>query len=124
MRLSEMGVTGTILAAKATSGVDVVQLLDAFDFGPPEVGEDGWVVSEAYRHVDWASDFFEELIDALGGPAFIVKVFPDEWAYLIASAPGSERMAVVLTPDALRAEVGGRFEPEAEPNLPDVVPSA
>jgi hypothetical protein len=46
------------------------------------------------------------LIGALGGPAFVVKVFPDGWAYLIASAPGSEPIALVLTPDAVRAELG------------------
>jgi hypothetical protein len=100
-----MGVTGTILAAKAASGVDVDRVLESFDFGPPEAGDDGWFISEAHRPVDRATDYFKELVGALGGPAIVVKVFADEWAYLIASAPGSDPIAVVLTPDALRAEV-------------------
>ena len=101
-----MGVTGTILAAKATSGVDVDRVLGSFDFGPPEAGNDGWFISQALRQVDWATNDFAALVGALGGPAFIVKVFPDDWAYLIAFVPGSEPIAVVLTPDAVRAEVG------------------
>ena len=100
-----MSVTGTILAAKATSGVDVDRLLESFDFGPPQAGDDGWFISEA-RLPAGATDHFEDLIAALGGPAFVVRVFPDHWAYLIASAPGSEPIAIVLTPDAVRAELG------------------
>ena len=100
-----MGGTGTILAAKATGGVDVDRVLDSFDFGPPEAGDEGWFVSEARRHVDMATDYFDDLVSALGGPAILVKVLPDDWAYLLASAPGSEPIAIVLTPDALRAEI-------------------
>jgi hypothetical protein len=100
-----MGVTGTILAAKATSGVDVDRVLESFDFGPPEPGGDGWFISTAHRDGDRAKDYFEDLVSALGGPAIVVRVLPDDWAYLIASAPGSEPIALVLTPDAVRAEV-------------------
>jgi hypothetical protein len=108
----EVGVTGTILAAKATSGVDVGRVLEAFDFGPPEAGADGWFISTAHTD-ERATDYVDELIGALGGPAFIVRVFPDDWAYLIASAPGSEPIALVLTPDAVRAELAppGTQEP-------------
>lgn len=100
-----MGVTGTILAAKATSGVDVDRVLESFDFGPPEAGNDGWFISTAHRDGEGATDYYEQLIGALGGPAFVVRVFPDGWAYLLASAPGSEPIALVLTPDAVRAEL-------------------
>jgi hypothetical protein len=102
-----MGVTGTIIAAKATGGVDVDRVLESFDFGPPEAGGDGWFISQARPHVDRATDYFDDLVGALGGPAILVKVLPDDWAYLVASAPGSEPIAIVLTPDALRAEVEG-----------------
>ena len=109
----EVGVTGTILAAKATSGVDVDRVLESFDFGPPEAGGDGWFISRQQRDIDRSKDYFEELFGALGGPAFVVKVFPDDWAYLLASAPESDPIAVVLTPNALRAEIEGRGTEEA-----------
>lgn len=108
-----MGVTGTILAAQATSGVDVDRVLESFDFGPPEAGNDGWFISEADRPLERATDYFEELVDALGGPAFVVKVFADDWAYLIASVPGSDPIGIVLTPEALRREVGPLSESQA-----------
>jgi hypothetical protein len=101
-----MGVAGTILAAQPTTGVDVDRVLDSFDFGPPEAGDDGWFTSQARRGVDRATDYFDDLARALGGPAIVVKVLPDDWAYVIVSAPGSAPIAVVLTPDALRREVG------------------
>jgi hypothetical protein len=100
-----MRFTGTILAAKATSGVDVDRLLAAFDFGPSEAGNDGWFISEAHRQFDKASDYFEELVSALDGPAFVVKVFDSHWAYVIAAEPGSYPMVIVLTPKSLRAHV-------------------
>jgi hypothetical protein len=120
-----MGVTGTILAAKATSGVDVDRVLDAFDFGPPEAGDDGWFISQARRHLDLATDNFEDLVDALGGPALIVKVLADDWAYLFAGAPGSEPIAMVLTPEALRAEIGSEpLSAVAPPPIPTDPPVA
>ena len=103
-----MGFTGTILAAKATRGVDVDRVLNAFDFGPPEEGDNGWFISEAHRHFDRAADYVGMLVTALGGPAFVVKVFDDEWAYLISAMPGSDPMVVILTPKALRAQLRGR----------------
>ena len=106
MRLRETGVTGTILAAKAGNGVDVDRVLASFDFGPPEIGNDGWFISAQRPEVDAATSDFNGLIGALGGPAIVVRVLRDDWAYLIASAPGSEAIAMVMTPDALRAEVG------------------
>lgn len=108
-----MGVTGTILAAKATSGVDVDRVLESFDFGPPEAGDDGWFISQAHRDGDRATDYYQELVSALGGPAFVVRVFSDDWAYLLASAPGSEPIALVLTPTAVRAEIEDRGAQEA-----------
>ena len=105
MRLRETGVSGTILAAKAGNGVDVDRVLASFDFGPPESGNDGWFISAQRRDVDVARDDFRGLISALGGPAIVVRVLKDDWGYLIASAPGSEPIAMVMTPDALRAEV-------------------
>ena len=108
-----MGVTGTILAAKATSGVDVDRVLESFDFGPPEAGGDGWFISRQQRDIERATDYFDGLMSALGGPAIVVRVLDDDWAYLIASAPGSEPIALVLTPDAVRAELAppGTHEP-------------
>ena len=106
MRLRETGVTGTILAAKAGNGVDVDRILASFDFGPPESGNDGWFISAQRPDVDAATGHFGDLISALGGPAIVVRVLRDDWAYLIASAPGSESIAMVMTPNALRAEVG------------------
>ena len=106
MRLRKTGVTGTILAAKAGNGVDVGRVLASFDFGPPEAGNDGWFISAQRPDVDGARNGFDELIDALGGPAIVVRVLPDDWAYLIASAPDSESIAMVMTPNALRDEVG------------------
>ena len=106
MRLSEKGVTGTILAAKAGNGVDVDRVLASFDFGPPETGNDGWFISAQRADVDAAANDFDGLICALGGPAIVVRVLPDDWAYLIASTPGSEAIAMVMTPKALRDEVG------------------
>jgi hypothetical protein len=100
-----MRFTGTILAAKAASGVDVGRVLTAFDFGPPEAGNEGWFTSEGHRTFDRATDYFDDLVAALDGPAFVVKVFDSNWAYLIAAAPGSDPMVVVLTPNALRATV-------------------
>ena len=108
-----MGVAGTILAAKAISGVDVDRVLDAFDFGPPEAENDGWFISQAQRDGHLATAYFQELVDALGGPTYIVKVLADDWAYLFAAAPGSEPIALVLTPDALRAELGAQSAPAA-----------
>jgi hypothetical protein len=108
-----VGVTGTILAAKATSGVDVDRVLESFDFGPPEAVNDGWFVSTAHRDGSRATDYYDQLIGALGGPAFVVRVFPDGWAYLLASAPGSEPIALVLTPDAVRAELAPSGTQEA-----------
>jgi hypothetical protein len=105
-----MGFGGTILAARVTSGVDVDRVLKAFDFGPPEPGGDGWFLSEAHRHFDKGADYFEELVTALDGPAFVVKVLPSRWAYLMAAAPGSDPMVVILTPKALRREIGTRFD--------------
>ena len=105
-----MGFDGTILAARANTEVDVDRVLRAFDFGPPEPADDGWFLSEAYRHFDGAADYFEELVTALNGPAFVVKVLPSEWAYLMASVPGSTPMVVVLTPKALRKQIGTRFD--------------
>ena len=105
-----MGFDGAILAAKATSGVDVDRVLRAFDFGPPEPADEGWFLSEARRHFDSATDDFEELVMALNGPVFVVKVLPSSWAYLMASVPGSERMVVVLTPKALHKQIGTRFD--------------
>ena len=106
MRLRDTGVTGTILAAKAANGVDVDRVLASFDFGPPEAANDGWFICGQRPNVDPATNDFEGLIGALGGPAIVVRVLPDDWAYLIASAPGSEPIAIVLTPNALRGEVG------------------
>ena len=106
MRRSDLGVTGTILAAKAASGVDVDRVLASFDFGPPETGNDGWFISAQRPDVDAATNHFGDLIGALGGPAIVVRVLRDDWAYLIASAPGSESIAMVMTPNALRGEVG------------------
>ena len=106
MRLRETGVTGTILAAKAGNGVDVDRVLASFDFGPPETGNDGWFISAQRPDVDAATDHFGDLISALGGPAIVVRVLRDDWAYLIASAPDSESIAMVMTPNALRNEVG------------------
>jgi hypothetical protein len=106
VRLRETGVTGTILAAKAGNGVDVDRVLASFDFGPPETANDGWFISAQRRDVDAPTNDFGGLIGALGGPAIVVRVLRDDWAYLIASAPGSEAIAMVMTPDALRAEVG------------------
>ena len=112
-----MGFNGTILAAKATSGVDVDRVLRAFDFGPPEAGNDGWFLSESHRQFDKGADYFEGLVSALDGPAFVVKVFEDDWAYLIAAAPGSEPIVVVLTPEALRAQL--RDAAESDPGASD-----
>ena len=106
MRLRETGVTGTILAAKAGNGVDVDRVLASFDFGPPEAGNDGWFISARLPNVDGETNDFSGLITALGGPAIVVRVLPDDWAYLIASAPDSESIAMVMTPNALRDEVG------------------
>jgi len=106
VRLRDTGVTGTILAAKAANGVDVDRVLASFDFGPPEATNDGWFICGQRPNVDPATNDFEGLIGALGGPAIVVRVLPDDWAYLIASAPGSEPIAIVLTPNALRGEVG------------------
>lgn len=100
-----MRFTGTILAAKATFGVDVARVLTAFDFGPPEAGNDGWFISEGHRTFDKATDYVVELVTALDGPAFLVKVFDSHWAYFIAAEPGTEPMVVVLTPRALRSHV-------------------
>ena len=100
-----MRFTGTILAAKANSRVDVARVLTAFDFGPPEAGNEGWFISEGHRNFDKATDYFDELVRALDGPAFVVKVFDSQWAYVIATAPGSDPMVIVLTPNALRANV-------------------
>jgi hypothetical protein len=100
-----MRFTGTILAAKATSGVDVARVLRAFDFGPPAAGNDGWFISEGQRTFDNATEYLGELVSALDGPAFVVKVFDSHWAYLIAAEPGSEPMVIVLTPKALHARV-------------------
>jgi hypothetical protein len=106
VRRSDLGVTGTILAAKAGNGVDVDRVLASFDFGPPETGNDGWFISAQRPDVDAAADHFGDLISALAGPAIVVRVLRDDWAYLIASAPGSESIAMVMTPNALRNEVG------------------
>ena len=106
MRLRETGVTGTILAAKAGNGVDVHRVLASFDFGPPEAGNDGWFISARLPNVDGETNDFSGLISALGGPAIVVRVLRDDWAYLIASAPDSESIAMVMTPNALRDEVG------------------
>ena len=106
MRLRETGVTGTILAAKAGNGVDVHRVLASFDFGPPEAGNDGWFISAQLPNVDGETNDFRGLISALGGPAIVVRVLPDDWAYLIASAPDSDSIAMVMTPNALRDEVG------------------
>ena len=106
MRLRETGVTGTILAAKAGNGVDVDRVLASFDFGPPEAGNDGWFISARLPNVDGETNDFSGLISALGGPAIVVRVLRDDWAYLIASAPDSESIAMVMTPNALRDEVG------------------
>ena len=106
MRLKETGVTGTILAAKAGNGVDVDRVLASFDFGPPEAGNDGWFISAQLPNVDGETNDFSGLISALGGPAIVVRVLPDDWAYLIAAAPDSESIAMVMTPNALRDEVG------------------
>ena len=106
MRLRETGVTGTILAAKAGNGVDVDRVLASFDFGPPEAGNDGWFISAQRPDVDAAANDFNGLISALGGPAIVVRVLRDDWAYLIASAPDSDSIAMVMTPNALRDEVG------------------
>jgi len=106
VRLRETGVTGTILAAKAGNGVDVHRVLASFDFGPPEAGNDGWFISAQLPNVDGETNDFSGLISALGGPAIVVRVLRDDWAYLIASAPGSESIAMVMTPNALRDEVG------------------
>ena len=106
MRLKETGVTGTILAAKAGHGVDVDRVLASFDFGPPEAGNDGWFISAQLPNVDGETNDFTGLISALGGPAVVVRVLRDDWAYLIASAPDSESIAMVMTPNALRDEVG------------------
>jgi hypothetical protein len=105
-----MGVRDTILAVKATNGVDVGRVLAAFDFGPPEPGGDGWFLSQAHRHFDKAPDYFEALVSALDGPAIAVKVLDGDWAYLVAAAPGSEPMVVVLTPKAVRTRIGSRFD--------------
>ena len=106
VRLRETGVTGTILAAKAGNGVDVDRVLASFDFGPPEAGNDGWFISARLPNVDGETNDFSGLITALGGPAIVVRVLRDDWAYLIASAPDSESIAMVMTPNALRDEVG------------------
>ena len=106
VRLKETGVTGTILAAKAGNGVDVDRVLASFDFGPPEAGNDGWFISARFPNVDGETNDFSGLITALGGPAIVVRVLRDDWAYLIASAPDSESIAMVMTPNALRDEVG------------------
>ena len=106
MRLKATGVTGTILAAKAGNGVDVDRVLASFDFGPPEPGTDGWFISAQRRDVDLSTSELNGLISALGGPAIVVRVLRDDWAYLIASAPDSESIAMVMTPNALRNEVG------------------
>ena len=123
MRLKETGVTGTILAAKAGNGVDVHPILASFDFGPPEAGNDGWFISAQRPDVDAATDHFGDLISALGGPAIVVRVLPDDWAYLIAAAPGSESIAMVMTPNALRDEVGplglGNGHSRPSKRLPD-----
>jgi hypothetical protein len=100
-----MRFTGTILAAKATSGVDVARVLTAFDFGPPAAGNDGWFISEGHRTFDKAMDYFDELVSALDGPAVVVKVLDSHWALIIVAEPGSYPMAIVLTPKALRAHV-------------------
>ncbi len=106
MRRSDLGVTGTILAAKAGNGVDVDRVLASFDFGPPEAGNDGWFISAQRPDIDEPTHDFGDLISALGGPAIVVRVLRDDWAYLIAAAPGSESIAMVMTPNALRDEVG------------------
>ena len=106
VRLRETGVTGTILAAKAGNGVDVHRVLASFDFGPPEAGNDGWFISAQLPNVDGETNDFRGLISALGGPAIVVRVLRDDWAYLIASAPDSDSIAMVMTPNALRDEVG------------------
>ena len=106
MRLKETGVSGTILAAKAGNGVDVDRVLASFDFGPPETGNDGWFISAQRPDVDAATNDFSGLISALGGPVIVVRVLRDDWAYLIAAAPDSESIAMVMTPNALRDEVG------------------
>jgi hypothetical protein len=106
VRLRETGVTGTILAAKAGNGVDVHRVLASFDFGPPEAANDGWFISAQLPNVDGETTDFSGLISALGGPAIVVRVLRDDWAYLIASAPDSESIAMVMTPNALRDEVG------------------
>ena len=105
-----MGFSSTILAAKATRDVDVDRVLRTFDFGPPEAGNDGWFLSEGRRHPDSGTDSFAELAAALDGPAILVKVFESEWAYLVATIPGSEPMALILTPIALRKQIGTRFD--------------
>jgi hypothetical protein len=104
-----MGLEGTILAAKATRGVDVDRVLRSFDFGPPEPGGDGWFLSEGHRHFARVTDYLDELVSALDGPAIVVRVLPGEWAYLITATPGSQPMVVVLTPKALRKQIGARF---------------
>jgi hypothetical protein len=106
VRLRDTGVSGTILAAKAGNGVDVDRVLASFDFGPPEAGNDGWFISARLPNVDGETNDFSGLITALGGPAIVVRVLRDDWAYLIASAPDSESIAMVMTPSALRDEVG------------------
>lgn len=114
-----MGVTGTILAAKAATGVDVDRVLASFGFGPPEAASEGWFISQPHRTLAAPADYFEDLVSALNGSAIVVKVFPDGWAYLIASTPGSEPVAAVLTPDAVRAEIGsGPWWAETEPSMP------
>jgi hypothetical protein len=105
-----MGFTGTILAAKATRGVDVDRVLAAFDFGPPEAENDGWFISQAHRQSGKAAGYFQELVIALDGPAIVVRVIDSGWAYLIAAAPGSSPLVAVLTPKALRKEIGTRFD--------------
>jgi hypothetical protein len=105
-----MGFTGTILTAKAIRGVDVDRVLAAFDFGPPEAANDGWFITEAHRPSDKATSYFEELISALNGPAIVVRIIDGGWAYLIAAAPGSVPMVAVMTPKALRKEIGTRFD--------------
>jgi hypothetical protein len=105
-----MGPGGIVLAAKATSAVDVDRVLRAFDFGPRESADDGWFLSEADHPFQDGADDLRQLVAALEGPAFVVEVFPSEWAYLIAWAPGSDPMVVVVTPKALRKQIGTRFE--------------
>ena len=122
VRLKETGVTGTILAAKAGKGVDVDRVLASFDFGPPEAGNDGWFISAQRPDVDGATNGFDDLIRALDGPAIVVRVLGDDWAYLIASGPDSEAIAMVMTPNALRDEVGplglqdGHSRPSTRPS--------